>query len=123
MPAVSAAASWMDTFKMSMREIRKKHTKSELLIMTWDSRQRAFNMRAPPKQNNQTGQRTIPAQVSRNGIRETADGYEMPDHLNNGVSIPKKFFSDDGEIDLRQSTGPEAVKYLQAVGINIAMRF
>lgn len=124
---VSAAASWMDTFKMSMREIKKKYTKSEMLLMAWDSRQKSYAMKqlySSSKTTKQSGvaKDSVTTTPARHNVRETKDGYELPDNVNNGVSIPKKFFNNSGEIDLSHASGPEAVKYLQALGINIAFR-
>jgi len=117
----------MDTFKLSMREIRKKYTKSELVLMAWDSRQKSQNMRRAykkPKLENGKEQREYVGHTSGknpNGIRETEDAYEMPSGLNKGVPVLKKWFNKEGELDLRLATGPEAVKYCNAIGINIAM--
>jgi hypothetical protein len=110
---------------MSMREIRKKYTKSELVIMSWDSKQKAYNMSLVRGKKPLTASdaKTVTYEANVNGIRETATAYEVPKTLNNGVAIPKKFFNQDGEIDLRQATGPEALSYLRAVGVNIAVRF
>jgi len=38
---------------------------------------------------------------------------ELPDNL------PDKFFNEEGEVDLRQVTGNEAVKYLSLLGIRV----
>jgi hypothetical protein len=57
-----------------------------------------------------------------NGVRESRDAYELPEGINAGVSIPKKFFNADGELDLRLATGDEAVGYLRALGVNIVPR-
>ncbi len=111
---------------MSMREIRKKYTKSELMLMAWDSKQKAYNLSLNykrPSKNKITSVDNEQLEYASNGIKETATAYEVPSDLNNGVAIPKKFFDKDGEIDLRQATGPEALGYLRAVGLNIAMRF
>jgi hypothetical protein len=124
LPAVTAAASWMDTFKLPMREIKKKYTTSELVMMAWDSKQKAVNMNKMYKKPSSTS--TVKQEYTgggnTNGIRETSDAYEMPAAINAGVPIPKKWFNEKGEIALRQATGPQAVHYLNALGLNIAIR-
>jgi len=124
-PLVSAAASWMDSFKMPIREIHKKYTKSELIMLAWDSRQKAYAMSQMYKRPAQTTDAHYPSEkyVNTNGIHETKDAYEMPKTINEGVPIPKSFINKEGEIDLRQATGPQAVRYLRALGINIATKF
>lgn len=121
---VSAAASWMDNLKLSMREIKKKYTKSELVMMAWDSKQKSYNMSQQFKHHSpkDSNSERIDYEGNSSGIRETKTSYTMPADLNNGVAIPKKFFDEAGEIDLRQATGPEALGYMRAIGFNIATR-
>lgn len=57
--------------------------------------------------------------ISTNGIRETPNHYILPEGVNNGVPIPKKFFDKDGNFDLSLATGEEACAYLRAVGVNV----
>jgi hypothetical protein len=114
----------MDTFKLPMREIYKKYTRSELVIMAWDSRWKSYSLsqmrkKAIPKENNVDKV----DYSSTNGIREVGNVYEVPKTLNNGVAIPKKFFNEEGEIDLRKVPGREAVSYVRAIGIPIVTRF
>lgn len=107
---------------MPVREIEKKYTVSELVMMAWDSRQKAYALNQMYKKPKDTSASQAAAYVSSHGITETANAYEMPKDINRGVSIPKTFFNKEGEIDLRQVTGPQAVNYLNALGLNIATR-
>lgn len=125
MPAVAAAAGWMDTFKLPMREIRKKYTRSELALMAWDSREKSANLSKRYRSGRKLKDKADDGILDvgpNNGVIETKDSYELPDEINNGVAIPKRFIDKDGEINLSKVTGPEAVRYLRAIGINIMAR-
>lgn len=56
-----------------------------------------------------------------NGVRETETSYILPSEINNGVPIPKKFFNEEGDLDLRRATGMEAVTYLRKIGIQLTI--
>lgn len=116
----------MDSFKIPMREIRKKYAKSELVMMAWHSREQSFQMRqsrhTPARPQNSKQDKIQSGYVPSSGVRELEDSYELPAGVNNGATIPKKFFGEDGEIDLRQVTGQQAVRYLQALGLNIVTK-
>jgi hypothetical protein len=112
----------MESLKLSMREIKLKYTKSDLALQAWDSKQKSYNLRmqmtSPKDQSGKTSDKDIGID-KRSGVVEYEDSYELPHGVNSGVRIPKKFFNDDGELDLRRATGPEAVTYLRAIGINV----
>jgi hypothetical protein len=55
-----------------------------------------------------------------NGVVDLGTCWKLPDHINNGVPIPKKFFNEEGELDLRRATGNEAAAYLRGLGMKIA---
>jgi len=105
-----------------MREIRRRYTKSDLVLLGWDSQQKSYNMsKGFKRQPKLLSDGTKPQKLgSLNAqIVETEDAYLMPDDLNNGVPIPKKFFTKDGEFDLRLATGPEAKHYMEALGVHL----
>lgn len=56
-------------------------------------------------------------------VIEHDDSYELPKDINNGVAIPKTFFNNEGDLDLSKTTGPNAVRYLNAIGLNIPTMF
>lgn len=113
----------MDTFKLPIREINKKYTKSELVILAWDSKQKAYNMHQMYKSTSTGATSSDHTSSSYNGIVETDSAYEMPSRdINNGVPVPKAFINEEGEIDLRRATGPQAVAYLNGLGLNIVTR-
>lgn len=108
-----------------MREIKKKFTTSELVVMAWRSKELSANMKvinAVDSQpiNNIEGQRRQP--INPNSIQETESAYVLPEGVNAGVSIPKKFFDEKGELNLSKVTGPEALGYLNALGLRIGFR-
>jgi hypothetical protein len=124
-------ASWMDALKLPIREIESKYTLSELVLMGWHSRLQSYNMskRFAPrplpaltdgKEHNVT---TINANINYNpnGVKDLGNSYGLPNGINNGVPVPKKFFNEEGELDLRLATGPEAVTYLRKLGIQLTM--
>jgi hypothetical protein len=109
-----------------MREIRRRYTKSDLVLIGWDSQQKSYNMskrfsgskstsRDPMKLLN--GGSKEPLGALNTKIIETDDAYLMPEELNNGVPILKKWFDKEGNLDLRLATGPEAKRYLEALGV------
>jgi hypothetical protein len=112
-------------FKIPMREIRRKFTVSELTLTAWRSKEMSANMRKtrtnlPPPGNLGPGYPEQP--INPNQIKETENAYILPEGVNAGVSIPKKFFDKQGDLNLSQVTGPEAVRYLNALGLNIGVR-
>lgn len=107
---------------MPMREVRKVYKRSELSIMAWRSRETAAVMHSKMHGNKSQAiddnGSYVPAQTVR-GVEDTGTAYKLPNDINNGVPIPKKFFNADGDLDLSQATGREAVIYLKALGLNI----
>lgn len=117
---------------MPLRDIRKKFTFSEMALMSWRSREMSANMasgRTTPRQESKTetvtkelpdyGLRHEPVHHHASKVIEHDDSYELPQDINNGVKIPKTFFNTEGDLDLSKTTGPAAVRYLNAVGLNI----
>lgn len=113
----------MDTFKLPMHKVKSIYTRSELVLMAFDSREKAYHMQLKYDDGKNSPSRgRLPMSSPSNGVRETIDSYELPEGVNNGIAIPKVFFNDEGEVDLRQVTGPQAVRYLRSLGVNIVMR-
>lgn len=95
---------------MPMREIRKKYTISDLVLMSWDSKQKSYNMRKRFHKGSDSEVGTV---------KDVGEAWQLPEGVNNNVAIPKKFFNDEGELDLRLATGEEACAYLRKLGISI----
>jgi hypothetical protein len=123
---------------MPMREVRKKFTFSEIAIMSWRSKEMSANMhknRSPKERSEETpvhedskplpdyGLQHKPVRHPSVRIEETEDSYKLPSDINNGVAIPKKFFDDEGDLNLSKVTGAEAVRYCNAVGLKIPTVF
>lgn len=68
-----------------------------------------------------TSGKVISIDSNPNGVRDLGDSWQLPPNINNGVAIPKKFFDEEGNLDLRRATGPEALAYLRKVGINLSI--
>lgn len=118
-------ASWADSLKKPFREIKAKYTKSELTLIAWDSRLKSYNLslgmantKTTPKISNgiESSETVSPA-----GVKETEGAYVLPKGVNNGVPINKKFFDENGDIDLRRGTGPEVANYIRRLGIPLAI--
>lgn len=107
-----------------MREIRKRYTKSDLTLLAWDSQQKAYNMskrfadsRRTALPEDRKSQQALTGINSR--IVETDTMYLMPEEINNGVPIPKKFFDEEGNLDLSRGTGEEVRRYMEALGVSL----
>ena len=130
-PEVAAMASWMDTLKLPIRQIESTYTLSELFILSWNSRLQSYNMsqrfqsaRTPALTDGSDKVTIIDSSYSGNsgnpnGVRDLGNAWAFPDSINKGVPIPKKFFDEEGNMDLRRASGPEAVAYLQKIGVNL----
>jgi hypothetical protein len=105
MPAVAAAASWLENYKVPLREVKRLYTRSELFISAWRSQEMSWNMKQSTKKN----ERLLPEQTAA----EDALEQRLGDLVQKGVN-------EDGEVDLRNLTGPEMQKWLGAFGINLA---
>ncbi len=93
-------------FGLSKRELEKKFTRSELVLLAWRSQEMAASLDTPAK--------TSPEAQSRKRFYFDA---QVPEGL------PDKFFNEDGEVDLRQVTGEEAYKYMSSVGVKLPIMY
>jgi hypothetical protein len=115
MPAVAAAASWMEALNMPSREIRRRFTRSDMAIMGWRSAEMSANMR----------DKTVQLPSSMDGEVQHSK-FESVDHdtvLKNIEDrlggIVYKMVDERGEIDLRKLTGEEACTYLNVIGVPV----
>lgn len=127
MPEISAIASWMDNLKLPVRNIEEKYTSSEIYMMGWHSRLQSYNMskrfkhKALPEKS--AGNGAYIDDINPNNVKDLGNAWQLPPSINNGVPIPKKFFNEEGDLDLRRATGPEALAYLRKLGIQISIPF
>lgn len=103
-PGIASLASQIEMFGLSKRELEKKFTRSELVLLAWRSQEMSASLERQtesPKgaQSAQPKRVYLDAQVPQG----------LPDH----------FYNKDGEIDLRQVSGEEAYKYMSSVGIKL----
>lgn len=96
----------METFQLPLSEIEERFTKSELMIVGWRSQETAYQMDLQMKKGSSA---VGPPQEARAMYNDPT----LP------TNLPAKFFNKDGEVDLRQVTGPEALKFLHLQGIDI----
>lgn len=121
---------------MPLREIRKRFTFSEMALMAWRSKEMSVNMseghKRPPRESPDIKEdnKELPdyglqhkKPIRHAHVIEHEDSYELEKDVNNGVAIPKSFFNEEGELDLSRTTGPNALKYMNALGFNIPIVF
>ena len=87
-----------------------------MTLLSWDSKQKSYNISKGMSRNSEKVARVAnPA-----GVREDSSSYILPDGVNNGVAMKKKWFNEEGMLDLRLATGEEASAYLRGLGVKIA---
>lgn len=104
----------METFQIPLREIRKKFTTSELVLMAWRSQEQHFHFKSKIK--------TDEVAEKKKGV------YGMDDII--PADLPEEFFAKEdiydkrgnlvarkGEVILSQVTGAQAKQYMAALGI------
>jgi len=92
-------ASHIDSFKLPIREIEARYSKSELAIVAWRSQEFAASMDSKISSPSQTA----------SGGRKPKQG--VPE------GTPDKYFNDEGQVDLSKVTGREALNYFASQGI------
>lgn len=104
---------------MPTREIHKHYTKSEMAVIAWRSSETVYHMSSNrPQLNHAQG----------NGQEHPFQGkdYALPDRefqaLEDrlGEAIVTAMVDDQGEIDLKRLTGPQALHFLQSMGLPFA---
>lgn len=113
LPAVAAAAGWMESLKMPLREIYKRYTKSEMALQGWRSSEIAYNMSNHYKRGSESASGAPVA--GRGYISEEESALEA----RFGPALVAKL---DEELDMRKLTGDEVVRYMGALGIPIGGR-
>lgn len=117
MPAIALAASWMESTKLPLREIKKRYKKSEMAIMAWRSSEMAFNMKA--NLHVPQGQRVAQPQ-QREELHSAVSDDALALLERRLGPIVSKLENKNGEIDLGQLTGEEALRYMNAMGMPFA---
>ena len=125
---MAAAASWMESSKLPLREVRKRYTKSELAIMAWRSGEVASNMRTA-----RTDREKGAADTARR-TSELVQDYTptTPEREKELAFIEEKIggfiwkavttdeHGNETGLDLRKLSPEETRIYMEAMGYNIA---
>jgi len=97
---------------MSVRQIQVTYTRSEMAIIGWRSSEMSFNMKQDRK--------TASSQASQpRTAQEYTSAREAEIEARLGPDVIKKMQNEKGEIDLRKLTGPEMLRYMGAMQINL----
>lgn len=91
---------------MPLYEVEQRFTSSELAIVGWRSQETAYLMDKQMKK----GQANAGPPVEAG---ELMTDPSLP------YGLPERFFNKDGELDLRQVTGAEALRFLRTQGVNV----
>jgi hypothetical protein len=110
-PLAATAASWMETFKMPLRQVSSTYRKSELVLLAWRSSEISANM-ASQYQNRQPNTAT-PALGAPGSYSGDADMEALEHRLG---SVAGKL---DERLALNELTGQEALRYMNALGIHV----
>src|SRR5438105_5581983 len=91
LPQIASAASLIETFHLPLREIEDKFTKSELILTAWHSQETVHRIEA---------------------------GLPMEPDRKPPVSrdLPERYFNTEGDLDLRNVSGADAINYLRSIG-------
>jgi hypothetical protein len=87
----------MEMFGLSKRELEEKFTRSEMVLLAWRSQE-----------------------VSAK-LEQTTAGMNSGKNFNSNApqGLPKHFYNEEGEVDLRQVTGAEAYRYFSSRGVRL----
>lgn len=113
MPQVAAAASWLESLKMPLREMYGKYTKSELGIMAWRSGEISSNMHKDHAGSQTGAAGSSPAPAGYVSAKE----LEVEERLG---SLASKL---DEDLDMRKLTGQEVRVFLGAQGLHVPVGF
>lgn len=101
-PGIASLAAQVEMFGLSKREIEKKFTRSELILLAWRSQEISAQFAKDTEMPPPSGKK-----------RKHYDNAQVPEGL------PDHFYNEEGEVDLRQVTGKEAYQYLSRMGLKL----
>lgn len=105
-PGIAGLTAQMEMFGLSKRELEKKFTRSELVLLAWRSQEISASLDSPSSQPPESKTK-----------RKFYFDSQVPEGL------PDKFFNEDGEVDLRKVTGEEAYKYMSSIGVKLPIMY
>lgn len=97
MPLVAQAASWMEMTKLPLHEVRRRYTKSEMMMAAWRNGEISYNMES----------KRIPTAA------QEVEAY-VP------KSLLEKATTSEGELDLRNLSDDEVFQYFNSIGMPVA---
>jgi hypothetical protein len=110
----------METFRIPMRDIRKRFKKSELAVLAWRSSEMGYNMSTT--RNKQHQRRDNDSYSDYTGVPPVHNDREIQALEERLGPVVHKMVNDKGEVDLGRLTGDEALLYMSALGIHIGGR-
>lgn len=90
----------METFKIPLREIRRRFTKSEVVLMAWRSQEQHHAFKQRMKQDS----------------KDVTSSGKKRKHYSDAIGperMPDKFFDEQGDFNLSKVTGEEARMYFE----------
>lgn len=104
----------VEAFKLPLKEIYARFTRSEVMLLGWRSAEMAHNMRATPPQQPAAVPQGAYAGVTSEQRRQLEVIEEQL-----GPTLIAKLENEEGQVDMRKLTGPEALRYMAAMGMPV----
>jgi hypothetical protein len=98
----------METFRLPLREIRKKFTKSEIILMGWRSQEQSQSLKK--RLGDKPKSKGRQASTDEKYKRDYSE-YIVPDEL------PDRFYDENGDINLSKVSAADARQFLEAQGL------
>lgn len=99
----------METFCLPIHEVHERFTRSEIYMMAWRSQEQHHHM----MERMDDIKKPKGEAPQRQGRRSR---YGADDIIPEG--LPDHFFNKNGEVDLSQVTGKEAMQYMSSIGMH-----
>jgi hypothetical protein len=110
----------METFRIPIREVRKRFKRSEIAILAWRSSEMGYNMSVT--RNKPILDRSNGAQTDYTGPPPVHSEQEIRMLEERLGPVAIKMVNEQGEVDLRKLTGDEALHFMGSMGIHIGGR-
>ena len=110
----------METFRIPMREIRRRFKRSEIAMLAWRSGEMAYNMSTT--RNKSHLERPNGAQTEYTGPPPVHSEQEIRMLEERLGPVAVKMVNEEGDVDLRKLTGDEALQFMSSMGIHIGGR-
>lgn len=97
---------------MPLEEVWERFTKSEMAILSWRSQEQYWQMKMRMGDRPRRKQKVDKKAAQQLAKAREGSRLDYEDELVD--NLPDKYFNNEGELDLRNVTGPEAIAYLNA---------